>query len=146
MTPESGRAPPGISPRPPDMVLALLRRAQGSAWGALAADIVLVGLFLWGIDPSNPTYSLSVIAGTGVFFGLVILALLLPVLTIGSVSWLRAFAVRGDWTRVRRNLLPAVCVGYTAWIIPGFFLHETLRLLDSPAWREPEAPHPRSVP
>lgn len=145
MTTESGSPPHRSSPRPEEVALVLMRRARASARGAIGADVVLVVLFLLAIDPSNPVYSLTVLAAGGFVLGLVLLAFLLPVLTLVWVGWLQSAAARGDWTRVRRNLFPVLCLGYASWIVPGFYLHETLRLLDSPAWREPIAPAPSSA-
>jgi hypothetical protein len=119
---------------PEEVAIRLLKRAMRSAWGALVAEVALLGLFLWGVDPSNLVYSLAVLTQSGFLFSFAALALLLPVLTVVWAGWvLQSVDTRG-WAQVRRRLPIIVVLGYASLIGPGFYLHEALHLLDSPAW------------
>jgi hypothetical protein len=56
------------------------------------------------------------------------------------VGWTLPLAQAGDWTQVRRRLPMTVLLGYASLIGPGFYLHETVHLLDSPAWPAQQPP------
>ncbi|MGA7860763.1 MAG: hypothetical protein WCB19_02770 [Thermoplasmata archaeon] len=114
----------------------LLKRARLSAWGALVTEAALLGLFLWGVNPNNLVYSLSVLAQSEILFALAAIALLLPVLTLVWVGWILQSVRGGDWTEARRWLPAIVVLGYLSLIGPGFYTHETLHLLDSPSWSD----------
>jgi uncharacterized membrane protein YGL010W len=122
--------------------VALLKRARLSAWGALIAVGALVGLFLWGVNPSDLVYSLSVLVSSDILFALFVIAVFLPALTLVWIGWVLQSVRRGDWTHARRGLPAIVVMGYISLIGPGYYLHETLRLLNSPLWRgrNPTAP------
>ncbi|MGC2289878.1 MAG: hypothetical protein WA688_08495 [Thermoplasmata archaeon] len=119
---------------PEAQAIGLLKRARLSAWGALVAEAALQALFLWGVNPNNLAYSLSVLTQVGALFAFVAIALLLPVLTVVWVGWTLQSVRRGDWTQASRRLPVIVVLGYASLIGPGFYLHETVHLLDSPAW------------
>lgn len=121
----------------------LLKRAKASAGGALVGDALLVVLFLWGVNPNNLVYSLSVLAQSGILLGFVAGAMLLPGLTLVWGGWLLQLVRRGEWPRIRQWLPLVTGLGYASLIVPGFYLHETIHLLDSAAWpRRPTSPTP----
>jgi hypothetical protein len=126
----SGASPLEIEAR----AVALLKRARLATWGALIAVGALVGLFLWGVDPNNLVYSLSVLVQSGILFGLFVFAVFIPVLTLVWIGWVLQSVDRGDWSNARRGLPAIALLGYVSLIGPGFYLHETLRLLNSPFW------------
>jgi hypothetical protein len=118
-----------------------LKRARLSAWGALIADAALLSLFLYGVNPNNLVYSLSVLSLSPYLLPLACLALLFPALTIVWVGWTLQSVREGNWTPAHRGLPAIVVLGYLSLIGPGFHLHETLHLLNSPMWsnRTPSA-------
>lgn len=119
---------------PHALAVRLLTRARLAAYAAFAGDLVLLGLFLWGVNPNNLFYSAVVLAQSGPLVASVAVALLLPVLTVVWVGWMLQSARDGDWGPARRLLPAIVALGYFALIGPGYYLHETLHLLDSPVW------------
>ncbi len=124
--------PPGLESVDPEIeAVKLLSRARLSSWGALATDVALLGLFLWGVDPTNLAYSFTVLGQSGVLVGLAAAGLLLPVLTMVWAGWLLQLLRRGDWKTARRWFPAIVVLGYLSLIGPGFYLHETLHLIDS---------------
>jgi len=124
----------------------LLNRTAISAWAGLAGDAVLITLFLWGVNPSNLVYSLGVLVQSGVLLTLVAVAIFLPAATLVGVRWVRQTVREGQWARARQWLPFLVGVGYAAWIVPGFFLHETLHLLNARTRAGSGSPAARSAP
>ena len=114
----------------------LMRRARLSSGAAFLTEAVLVALFLWGVNPTNLAYSLSVLAQGGFFIALVAAAMLLPILTYVWVGWLLQSVRAGRWAEVRKRLPAVTWLGYASLIGPGYYLHEAIHLLDSPAWTE----------
>jgi hypothetical protein len=140
IVPTEGPAPK-TDPRldPTAQAIRLLQRSRLSALGALVAEALLVLLFLWGVNPGNLANALVVLAQSGLLVVSVAVAMLLPVLTVLWVGSLLQSIRAGDWTRVRRLLPGLTGLGYVSLIVPGFYLHETIHLLNSPAWPRPSS-------
>ncbi len=127
-------SPPITDQGPAYLASRLLRRARSTAAGAFVAEGVLVLLFLWAVNPSSISAAAGVLVQSDVLIAPIAVAMLLPLLTIVWVGWLLQSARGGNWVSARR-LLPAVMVlGYFSLIVPGYFLNETLHLIDSPRW------------
>ena len=132
----TGKAPPPHSATQGPALLALgwLGRARLTAAAAFVGEAILVLLFLWAVNPNNLLSAAGVLVQSDVLIAPIAVAMLLPVLTIVWVGWLVQSVRGGSWGAARR-LLPAVMVlGYFSLIVPGYFLHETLHLIDSPRW------------
>lgn len=133
-----GSPPAGTAPA--HLAIRWLQRARLTAAGAFVAEAILVLLFLWAVNPANLVAAAAVLVQSDVLIAPIAAAMLLPVLTVVWAGWLLQSARTGGWGSTRR-LLPAVTVlGYFSLIVPGYFLHETLHLLDSPRWPSVPAP------
>jgi len=135
-----------MDPEAKSAALNLLKGAEFSAGGAVVANLALEGLFLWSINPTNLVYSLMIVLQNWGLVAFVVLWLGLPALTFAGARSIRRSATSGDWARARRWLAPVVVTGYLSWIVPGYFLHETLNLLNSWTAVEPNPTMARSVP
>lgn len=109
----------------------LLRGAEVSAVSVLVANVILWGLFIWAINPTSLSYSLRTAALYWPVLLVGVLALVLPALALAGSIGVRRTLRAGNWARARGWLRPLVWLGYANWIVPGYFLHETLNLLNA---------------
>ena len=125
-----------FAPEPAKAAVKLLRRAELSAVAAFVISLAVVGVFLWSINPTNLVYALTVVSQNWGLWGFALLALGLPAVTWAGARRIRQSGESGDWARIRPWLRPLIVTGYLSWIIPGYYLLETLNLLNR--WRATE--------
>lgn len=126
--------PPVAGQGPALVAVRMLQHARSTAAGAFVAEGALVLLFLWAVNPNNLLAAAGVLVQSDVLIAPIAVAMLLPVLTVVWVGWLLQSVRGGNWANARR-LLPAIMVlGYFSLIVPGYFLNETVHLIDSPRW------------
>jgi hypothetical protein len=124
----------------------LLNHAQIAAAGALILDVVLYGIFLLSINPTNVGYSVMVVFQNGGLVGAFLLAWAFPAVTLWGAHRVQQLGRADHWWEARRWLPPFIVLGFISWIVGGYYLLEARNLIDSWTGTGRNSPTARSVP
>jgi hypothetical protein len=143
---DRGPLPAVPTPEAKGATLRFLKAAQVAAGGALILNVVLYGIFLLSINPTNVGYSVRVVFQSWALVSALLIAWGCPALTLWGAHGVLRSARADRWAEARRWLLPFIVLGFISWIVAGYYLLEARNLLNAWTLTAQRSPAVRSVP